>query len=338
MKASVYIQPQKLETREVPKPSLQDGDILLRVRTCGVCGSDIRKIQYNFIQPPAIFGHEVAGVVEEVGANVDKFEIGDRVVLAHHTPCFSCHYCAHGSYSMCREFKSSNIEPGGFAEFVRVPKKHVELTSFKIPDGMSFDSAIHMEPLGCIVRNLNRTRILPGDTVLCIGLGSVGILTGQLAKSRGAQVLATDLHSDRREIGDSLGFQTRDGKDSKLKDWVLSLTDGRGADLVVLTAGNPNVYSESIHWVRDGGVISVFAGLGPKEPLQFEANELYHREIMVYSSYSAAPADLEEALELLKNGSINVDVLHAKTFSLDNLSNAIEGIISQQILKAVVHP
>ena len=338
MKAAVFTGQKTVETREEPNPKLGEGDVLIRMRSCGVCGTDVRKVQFSLVRPPVILGHEVAGDVVEVGPNVTKFKVGDRVVVAHHTPCFVCHYCRHENFSMCKKFKSSNLDPGGFAEYVRIPKEHVEMTAHKIPQTLTYDQAVFMEPLACVLRNLKRAKTLPGDTVLIVGLGSMGLLTGQMVQHFSGHVIATDLRDDRRALGQRLGFETLDGTDPNLKDKVLKATDGRGVDVVILTAGNEEVYSGAISFVRDGGSVNVFAGLAPGAKLNFDANELYSREITVYSSYSPSPIELKEALVFLEHGIVNVDILEAKPYELKELGSAIDAVQMQSILKAIIHP
>ncbi len=341
MKAACYVDRFQLATQETDIPTLGPGDLLLQVYACGVCGTDVRKVRHALVKPPAILGHEVAGEVVDLGKDVRKFKRGDRVVVAHHTPCYVCHYCRHENFSMCRKFKSSNLDPGGFSEFVRVPEGHVEMTAHKIPEGMPYETAIHMEPLACILRNLKRTKLLPGDTVLVIGLGSMGLLTGQMIKRTPANVIGSDLRFDRRQIAQGLGFDlVLDGNDQhhNNKEKILEMTEGRGLDLVVLTAGNATLYGDVVQLVRDGGSVSIFAGLEPGAKVTYDANDLYSREITIYSSYSPSPCELSEALEHLKNKSVDVHILNSKIFRLEEAFMAIEAVASQKILKAIIAP
>ncbi len=339
MKAAIYMEKGRIEACETRRPSAGDGDVLLKVRACGLCGTDIRKVRHDLITPPTVLGHEVAGEVVSVGAGVKKFRPGDRVVVAHHTPCYVCHYCRHKSYSQCLRFKESNLDPGGFAEYLRIPASHVEHTAFKIPHGMSDDRAIFMEPLACVLRNLKRTILLEGDTVLVIGLGPMGILTGQAVRNAGCRVVATDLKEDRMDLARSLGFESvLHASDPDLRKKILRITEERGADLVVLTAGTAQTYQEALAWVRNGGTINIFASLGPGPHLAYEVEELYHREITVFSSYSSSPVELAEALEEIRTERINVDCFRPKSFGLGEVPSAIQAVLGQEILKAVIRP
>lgn len=338
MKASVYTGPQKLEVRDVQVPKISEDEVLLKIQACGVCGTDIVKFQYDMVKPPIVLGHEVAGFVEKVGSNVTKFKVGDRVVVAHHTPCYACHFCKHGNVSMCEIFKKSNLDPGGFAEFLRIPAPHVQMTAHKIPEGMSFEEAIFMEPLACILRNIKRANLQQKDSVLIVGLGSIGLMTGMALKSMGMKVFATDLKQDRIDLAKKLGLDWATIPTAELKNQIHSMTDPKGVDLVVLTAGNEKVYSQSVDYVRDGGIVNIFAGMGPEAKLEFNINNLYKREIMVYASYSPSPIELMEALEMIRTKEVDVAALKPKKYPLSELENAIYQVQRQEVFKAIIQP
>ena len=338
MKACVYTGPQKFEVKDVHIPTISEDEVLLKILACGVCGTDIVKYQYDMVKPPIILGHEVAGIVEDVGKNIEKFKKGDRVVVAHHTPCYSCHYCKHGSISMCEVFKKSNLDPGGFAQYLRIPAPHVQMTAHKIPDSVTFEEAIFMEPLACILRNIKRAHLQPNDSVLVVGLGSVGLMTGMVLKTMGITVFATDLKKDRVDLAQKLGMDWATIPSATLKEEIDSRTNFQGVDLVVLTAGNEKVYSDAVHYVRDGGTVSIFAGMGPQSKLEMNINNFYKREITMYASYSPSPIELMEALQLIQSGKVNVRALSPKTFSLDHLEQAIGQVQRQEIFKAIIQP
>ena len=338
MKASVYTGTRKIEVRQVDVPKISEDEVLLKIQACGVCGTDIVKYQYDLVKPPVVLGHEVAGTIEKVGRNVTKFKVGDRVVVAHHTPCYSCHFCKHGSVSMCETFKRSNLDPGGFAEYLRIPAPHVQMTAHKIPDSMTYDEAIFMEPLACILRKKKRANLQQKDSALIIGLGSVGLMTAMALKSMGMKVFATDLKEDRIALAKKHGIDWAATPSANLKSEIESRTNPKGVDLVVLTAGNEKVYSDSIKYIRDGGAVSIFAGMGPEAKLEFNINELYKREVTVYSSYSPSPIELMEALQMIQNKEVDVRALTPKKFSLDQVEEAILAVQNQQVYKAIIQP
>src|SRR5207302_2703757 len=192
MKAAVLREGGRLVAEEWPRPALGEGDVLLRLKGCGLCGADLAKIGDPGTRVPVVLGHEVVGEVAAIGAGVAECAIGDRVVAAHHVPCGTCHYCRRGSESMCRAFKASNLDPGGFAEYVRVPPANVRHASFRVPEHLSDEEASFVEPLACCLRAVDRARVEPGDTAVVVGLGSIGCLFTQLLARAGAAVAGAD--------------------------------------------------------------------------------------------------------------------------------------------------
>lgn len=338
MNAAVYRGAGRVEWSAWPDPSAGPGELVLRVRGCGLCGSDIVKIQEGRVPPPAVFGHEVVGEVAAVGAGVTRFAVGDRLVVAHHVPCFSCHYCRRGSPSMCRRFKEVNLDPGGFAEFLRVPAPNVRYAAFKLPASLSDEAAAFTEPLACCLRAVKRARTHAsgagtrlGDTALVVGLGSVGCLLVQLLVRAGARVVASEPLVERCALGSEFGAEAVRGPE-RLAEAVREFTDGRGVDLALLTAGGAELLSSLAPLVRDGGVFHYFAG-GPGEALPLSLNALYHRELTVTATYSASPAELGEAFELLVRGEIRVEPLVTHRLPLRELAQAVKLALNREALK-----
>ena len=275
MKAVVYRAPGQVALGEWPTPTIGAGELLLKVRGCGLCGSDVVKIRSGRVTPPAVFGHEVVGDVVAVGPGGGGFEVGDRLVVAHHMPCFACHYCRRGSPSMCRSFKTVNLDPGGFAEYLRVPAPNVQHAAFKVPKTLSDEAASFTEPLACCLRAVKRAGVVSGDVAWVIGLGSVGCLFVQLLQRAGARVLGSDPLAARMALGQKFGaeaFGTPDAVGERARE----LTDGRGVDLVLVTAGGAPVLRPAVSLVRDGGAVHYFAG-GEGDELPLSVDALYHR-------------------------------------------------------------
>src|SRR5438105_15866886 len=199
MRAVIFQGAGRLAPTDLPRPAAGVGELLLQLRGCGLCGSDIAKLADPAARVPAVLGHEVVGDVVEAGEGVAGFAVGDRVVAAHHVPCGECHYCRRGSESMCRAFKESNLDPGGFAEFVRVPAGNVRAATFRVPDHLTDEEASFVEPLACCLRAVERARVQPGDTALVVGLGSIGCLFVQLCVRAGAGVIVTDQDTARAD-------------------------------------------------------------------------------------------------------------------------------------------
>lgn len=336
MKAAVCTGPEAIELRDWPEPAAGPGELVLRVRGCGLCGSDIAKFAAGTARPPAVFGHEVVGEVTRVGPGVTRFAPGQRVVAAHHVPCFRCHYCRRGSPSMCRAFKQSNLDPGGFAELCRVPAPNVEHATFAIPDRLTDEAASFTEPLACCLRAIRRAGLGDGDTALVVGLGSIGCLFVQSLRVRRVQVLGSDLVAGRRELARRLGARVADGE-AALDAALREATDGRGADAVIITAGGAAVLPWAAARVRDGGALHCFAG-GPGETLPLTLETLYHRELTVTATYSSSPADLAEAFELLAAGAVSADGLISHRLPLGRLADGIALMRRREAVKVYIEP
>jgi L-iditol 2-dehydrogenase len=319
----------RLETR--PAPEIGPGEILLRVRGCGLCGSDLAKLRGPATRP-AVLGHEVVGEVAAVGAGVQDLRPGERVVVAHHVPCGACHYCRRGSASMCRAFRASNLDPGGFAEYVRVPAENVRHATFRVPTGMADAVAAFTEPLGCCVRAVRRAAIQADDTVLVVGLGAMGCLLLQLARLRGAHVVATDPLPARRALAETLGARPAVVPED-VADALAGPSEGRGADVVVLTAGAPALVRAALGWVRDGGAVHLFVGEG-EGPLP--VGDLYRRELTLTATYSSSPDDLSEAFRLLQCGAVRVAELCSHRVPLERLTEAVGLMERREALKVFV--
>ena len=336
MKAAVYSGPGRLQLGDWPEPRIGPGEMLVRVSGCGLCGSDILKVTSPATKAPAVFGHEVVGEVVEVGAGVTGFSPGVRVVVAHHVPCFACHYCRRGSPSMCRHFKLSNLDPGGFAELCRVPAPNVEHATFALPEAMSDETGSFTEPLACCLRAVKRCPVAPGDAVIVVGLGSIGCLLSQAFRLSGALVFGADLVPSRRTLGRSVGARVFNS-DPDLDAALREATDGRGADVVMLTAGGAALLPWAAARTRDGGQLHYFAG-GAGETLPLALAELYQRELTVSATYSASPVELREAFDLLSRNQVKVDGLITHRLPLARLAHGVELMRRQEAVKVYITP
>jgi L-iditol 2-dehydrogenase len=325
----------RLELREWPAPHPAAGELLVGLRGCGLCGSDIAKLQGAAAGPPAVLGHEVVGDVVEIGEGVTPFTVGHRVVVAHHVPCFACHYCRRGSPSMCRGFKRINLDPGGFAELIRVPAPNVAHATFRVEPGMPDETASFTEPLACCLRAVKRTAAAAGDTVLIVGLGSIGCLLAQGFRLAGARVLGVDLVPARRELAARFGVEAWD--DSALDAALREATDGRGADVVAFTAGGVGALAAAAPRVRDGGELHCFAG-GGGDTLPLPLDVLYHRELTLSATYSSSPAELAEAFGHLASGRVAVNGLITHRLPLARLGDGVDLMRRGEAVKVYVTP
>ncbi len=333
MRAAVYRGRNRVNVGEWPVPRIGHGELLLRLRGCGLCGSDIAKIVTDH-PAPSVFGHEVVGDVVEAGPGVERFAVGDRAVAAHHVPCFECHYCRRGSPSMCRGFKRTNLDPGGFAELIRVPAANVAWATFGIAPHVSDEAASFIEPLGCCLRAVGRTPVGPGDLAVIVGLGSIGCLLAQLLGRSGAGVVGLEPLSARAEVARRLGIDAF-AADEAVEGVVRERTDGRGADLVLITAGGSTVLPLATGLVRDGGTIHYFAG-GPGEILPVPLETLYRRELTVTTTYSSSPADLAEAHALVTGGEVTVEPLISHRLPLSDVARGVDLMLRREAMKVFV--
>lgn len=315
----------RIVVKESSKPQIEHFDgfgAIMKTTGCGLCGSDLVKFRQKLVKDGTVLGHEVVGEIVEINSKTD-FKVGDRIVSAHHIPCFDCVYCKNENYSMCEHFKLTNIIPGGFSEYIYLSEEHLQNVAYKIPASLSEVEASFYEPLGCCIRAVKRGNLLPNSKVLVVGLGSIGILMSQALKAFGHTVFGCDILQARLNCANQLGITTYNS--SELENF--------GVDAVFLTAGADVTINLALKNVRDGGKIIVFAST-PKN-MGFANNEIYYRELTVMGSYSPSPADLKDSIELLSSGKVNVKNI-STVYKLEDIEQAFHDTIDNAILKAYV--
>lgn len=335
MRAAVLRGTGRLAVEGWPRPEAGEGELLVRLRGCGLCGSDIAKILAAPGPSPLVLGHEVVGDVLEAGPGA-PFPAGTRVVSAHHVPCGSCHYCRRGSASMCPDFKRSNLDPGGFAEYVRVPAANVRHATFALPPGLADEAASFTEPLACCLRAVKRARVAEGDTAMVIGLGSIGLLFVQLLARAGAVAIGADVLAARTALARRLGAAAA-GAVAAAAAAAREASEGRGADLVVVTGGGAPVLAAAAAAVRDGGTVHIFAG-GEGETLPVALDTLYRRELTITATYSSSPAELREAFALIAGGGVRTEDLVTHRLPLARLAEGVDLMRRREALKVYVTP
>lgn len=295
-----------VELVEVPIPSIGPGELLLEMTACGLCGSDLAKIFWSK-QPkgPVPLGHEVVGVVRAVGQGVKKFSPGDRLTVAHHVPCGGCRSCRHGNESMCSQFKATNLDPCGFAEFIRIPALHVEQAAFALPDALPDDVGTFMEPLACALRAVKRSDVQAGDRIAVVGAGCMGLLVAQAVALMNARPICLDLREERLELARGLGVEaTVNVATSDAMNALLELTEGVGVDGAILTAVSVPILERLLPALRAGGRINLFADASGPEQLPVDLSAFYHQERTLLATYSSTPTELGEAIRLLEYGKV----------------------------------
>jgi L-iditol 2-dehydrogenase len=331
MRAIIYHQHDDIRLEEIPIPVIGPGELLVRVTGCGLCGSDLLKIQQR-AAPPVKLGHELTGVVVERGAGVETFTPGQRVVVAHHVPCGTCHYCKHGNTSMCAEFKSSNLDPCGFADYVRAPETHVRHVTLALPDTLSDEAGSFTEPLACVARAVRRAALRRGDLAVVVGMGTVGLLMAQAFRAAGASVLGLDVLSERVAFAREYGVSAVNAAEPESLERVRALSGERGADVVTLIVGGEPAFRQALDLVRAGGAVHLFAAT-PGALAQIELDELYHRELTIQATYSSSPEDLRAALDLLVSGQVRVDGLYSHRLPLERFAEGVALFASRQARK-----
>lgn len=338
MKAVMYYSLDNMLIEDVPTPKIDAREILVKMKTCGVCGSDLME-WYLKTRVPLVLGHEPTGVVSKVGSKVEGFEVGDRVFAHHHVACLTCHYCRHGDYTLCDQFTKTHLEPGGFAEYFKVPAPNLRTDTLKIPHELSFEEATLIEPVGCCIRALRKCNVEASDSVVVVGAGPSGIIHTMLLQVFGAsQVIVTDFVDYRLKAAKRLGADlTVNPETESLIDVVKRATDGRGADIVVVTAPNVNAYLAGIELCRKGGTLCVFAPTHPEDFMRISPNKLFFFEIKLVPSYSTSHTETRTALKLIQTKRINAKSLITHRFPLSRTAEAFQTAArSKECIKVVV--
>jgi L-iditol 2-dehydrogenase len=341
MRVLMYYSNRDVRVEEMAVPEIGPGEILMKVTSSGICGSDVME-WYRRDKVPLVLGHEVTGEVAEVGSGVKKFRIGDRIAATHHVPCNTCHYCLSGHHTVCDTLlKGTHFEPGGFAEYVRIPSINVDRGVFPVPGGVTDEEASFMEPLACVLRGQQNAGIRPGQSVLVLGCGIAGLLHIGLARRLGAgTVIGADTIPFRlkkaKEMGAHEVFQAGD----TLVDAVREVNEGRPADLVIICY--EGFISPALQAVDRGGTILFFSGAAEESTLSARINDLFWRtEITLTSSYAGSPRDCQNALHLLRAGSIPVNKLITHRFDLVNGARGF-GVLCNPVendcIKVIVEP
>jgi len=338
MKAATYYGPNNIRIEEIPKPKIKPDEILVEMKACGICGSDLMH-WYLKNRVPLVLGHEPAGIVAKTGKKVKQFKRGERVFVHHHVACLKCHYCVHGDYTLCEEFAETNIHPGGLAEYFRVPAPNVQNDTLKIPDNLSFEEATLIEPVACCLRTHTKFVIRPEDIVIIIGAGPSGIIHTILSKDFGAaKIIVSDPINYRLKAAKRFGADlTVNPKSESLVGKVRESTEGRGADLVIVTAPSAEAIREGLNTCRKGGTVCLFAPTPPNEQVSVSPQRLFFSEIRIVPSYSTSHIETKAALQLINTGKIKAKELITHRFPLSQTSEAFKTAEkSKECLKVVV--
>ncbi len=329
-----------VRVEELPLPPLEPGDIRVQVSVCGVCSSDAMD-WYVGQKVPVVLGHEPVGVVHEITPGVEGLEVGDRVFFHHHAPCMSCRACRRGMYTACGRFRESRIDPGGFAEFVRVPAEIVRLDVLKLPPEVSDEAAAFIEPVACSLRAFGKLNVEPGQSVWVIGAGPMGLINSRLARHFGAEpVVVSDPVEVRRAYALKAGADIAlDPAAPDFAERMAEATGGWGAEKVIVGPGTVEAIEASLEHLAPGATVLVFTPTPPGAAVAYRPNDLYFKEVTITHSYSAGPVETREALNLIASGELQVEDLVTHRFGLDGVGEALKlAKLHDHTLRSLIYP
>ena len=339
MRVAVYYDNRNIKVEDRPIPEIGENEILVKVIASGVCGSDVME-WYRVRKAPRVLGHEIAGEIVEVGEKVEQYRRGDRVFVSHHVACNECRYCRAGYHTVCDTLRSTNFDPGGFAEYVRVPEINVRYGVFVLPDEVSYEEGTFAEPLGCVVRGQRFADVEAGNTVLVIGSGISGLLHIQLARAKGAgRVIATDIQEYRLEAASRFGADhVIDGRED-VASVVRGLHDGRGADRVIVSTAALSGIGQAFEAVDRAGTVLLFAPTEPDVEVGLPLYDLYFKGVKIVFSYAAVEEDIEEAILLIQRKRVRVVDMITHRFGLGDIEKGFALVNeANESIKVIIEP
>ncbi|MFH1593283.1 MAG: zinc-dependent dehydrogenase [Candidatus Omnitrophota bacterium] len=339
MKVAMYYNNRDVRIEEMPKPGIGPGELLIKVLASGICGSDVLE-WYRIKKAPLVLGHEIAGTIDEVGDGVDRFKVGDRVFVSHHIPCNSCYYCLNDHHTACETLHTTNYFPGGFSEYIRVPKLNVEIGTFILPDRLSFEEGSFIEPLACCVRGQKNAALREGQSVLILGSGISGLLHLLLARSQGSErIVVTDVNDYRLKIAKRLGADLALNAALDIPAHFKEVNDGRLADLVIICTGALSAFTQGLQSVDRGGTVLFFASPKPGANIPVPVDQFWRNEIKLMPSYGNSPEDASRAIELMRTGLVDVKRLISHRLGLDEAARGFRLVAeARDSLKVILQP
>ena len=327
MKTAYVREPSTISIEETEKLVLGSGDILVQMHACGICGSDLEKVFGQYGKPSMRLGHEPAGIILDVGSNVDDFKTGDRVFTHHHVPCYSCHYCKHGNETTCKKYSETNLSPCGLSEEYVVPEWNVTHGGvLKLPESMTFEEAAMIEPLACCVRSWSKYNYQEGDSAAIFGVGPTGMMHVMLASSKKfSKIFCFDVNDFRLDFAKKFNVsETINSKDENRVEKILNQTDGRGVDVAIVATSSLKALEDAIEMVRNGGAIMMFGVPSKGAKIDLDMSKIYSKEITLVTSYAASDSDTKEALELIESSKIDVKQLVTHTYPITDSQKAFD--------------
>jgi L-iditol 2-dehydrogenase len=340
MRVAMYYTNQDIRIEEMPAPEIGPGELLVRVEASGVCGSDVME-WYRIHKAPLVLGHEIAGEVVEVGEGITSYKVGDRVSASHHVPCNTCHYCLSGNHTACDTLRTTNFDPGGFAEFLRLPALNVDRGVYLLPDEVSFEEATFIEPLACVLRAQRRAQVESGKTVLVLGSGIGGLLHIHLAGRLGAtRVIATDIDDARLRAASRFGADLALNAKEDIPVRLREVNEGRLADSIIVCTGAVTALQQAMECVERGGTILFFAPTDKDVTIPLSINELFWRnDVTLTTSYAGDYADHMTALQLIQAKRVTVNEMITHKLGLAETGEGFKLVAeAHDSIKVIIEP
>jgi len=339
VRVAVYYNNKDVRIEERPTPQIAPGELLVRVEASSICGSDVME-WYRIKKAPLVLGHEITGVIVEVGKEVERYQEGNRVFVSHHVPCNTCRYCLSGHHSVCDTLRQTNFDPGGFSQYIRVPKINVDRGVFLLPEELSFDEGVFIEPLACVLRGLRLSRMQPGQRVLVIGSGISGLLFVQLAQALGAgRVVATDINDYRLNAARQFGADVTIHAEKDVPARLRQVNDAWLADLVVLCTAAISAITQALQSVERGGTVLFFAPIEPGVNVPIPLYDVWHNGITLTTTYAGSPSDITSAIELIRARRVRVREMITHRLPLAETALGFQLVANaQDSIKVIIEP
>jgi L-iditol 2-dehydrogenase len=338
MRVAMYYNNQDVRLEEMPIPKIGPGELLVRIMASGICGSDVME-WYRIRKAPLVLGHEITGEIVEVGKGAD-FQAGQRVVVSHHVPCNECRYCRDGHHTVCDTLRTTNVDPGGFAEYIRVPERNVHCGTFLLPDGMAYEDGTFIEPLACVLRGQRLAGLRSGQTVLILGSGISGLLHIQAARVLGAhRIIATDMYRYRLEAARRFGADAVHHADEFSPDQIREINEGCLAEHVIVCTGAVSAVYQALRSVERGGTILFFAPPQPDVDMSLPMWDMWRDQIRFISTYAGSPEDLNQAKGMIHESTVDVNDMITHRLGLAETGLGFQLVLkAQDSIKVIIEP
>jgi L-iditol 2-dehydrogenase len=335
----MYYNNRDVRVEEISTPSIGQGELLVKVLASGICGSDVME-WYRIKKAPRVLGHEITGEIVGVGEVVGRYKVGDRVFVSHHVPCNTCHYCLSGHHTVCDTLRNTNFDPGGFAEFIRVPKINVDRGVFVLSEEVSFEDGVFIEPLACVLRGQRLAKLKPGQSVFVIGSGISGLLHVALARASGAgRIMASDINEYRLKEAKQFGADEAVDAKEVTPPRLRQINKGRLADLVIVCAGTASAYDQAMKSVDRGGTVLCFAPIEPGVNISIPFFDFWNDGITLLPTYGGSPLDITTAIELIRAGRLPINEMITHRLPLAETGIGFKLVAeAKESIKVIIEP